>query len=184
MTQPPAEELTQQALSYARHQATKSLIDLAALMDRTGADCARCLEGVTDAQAEFRIPGEWSIKETLGHLLQASSDVNRAIAALAKGEPTRPAGGAIGVSSGGDRPFEELRRDLAGLWQETARLVSSLPEDGDLASTRAHPWFGELNFKEWIAFQRVHAMDHIQQVEKIKAHSQYPKAHPTSSGQD
>ncbi len=35
--------------------------------------------------------------------------------------------------------------------------------------------FGPLNGKEWIAFQRLHAMDHVQQMEKVKAHPGYPK---------
>jgi len=41
MTQ--AEDIREQALSYVRHQAAKGRADLAALMERTGADCARCL---------------------------------------------------------------------------------------------------------------------------------------------
>ena len=53
MTQSP--EIAQQALAYARHQAAKSLADLAALMERTGDDCARCLEGVSEAQAVGQI---------------------------------------------------------------------------------------------------------------------------------
>jgi hypothetical protein len=64
---------------------------------------------------------------------------------------------------------------LAGLWAESSQVVASLPEDGDRHRTWDHPAFGPLNFKEWIAFQRLHAMDHIQQIEKIRAHSAYPK---------
>jgi hypothetical protein len=80
----------------------------------------------------------------------------------------------MGVVSGADRSIEELRQALADLWRETAELVSSLPE-GNLERTWDHPAFGPLNFREWIAFQRIHAMDHIQQMEKIKAHPDYPK---------
>jgi hypothetical protein len=36
--------------------------------------------------------------------------------------------------------------------------------------------FGKLNILEWIAFQRVHAQDHIRQVEKNKADPAYPAA--------
>jgi hypothetical protein len=35
--------------------------------------------------------------------------------------------------------------------------------------------FGPLTSREWIAFQRLHAMDHIQQIEIIKANPDYPK---------
>lgn len=182
MTQQIDSEAREQALAYARHQAAKSLGELAAMMERTGEDCARSLEGVSEAQAEFKPSAsgrggeeDWSIKEVLGHLLSASASVNREIANLVEGRPASGVG-RTGVTTGGDRPIEELRRDLAELWSETARLVASLPEGASLESTREHPWFGALNFREWIAFQRMHAMDHVQQMEKLKAHPDYPEA--------
>ena len=173
MTQSP--EIAQQALAYARHQAAKSLADLAALMERTGADCARCLEDTSDAQASFSHGEEWSMKEVVGHMLGSSAAINHEIAGLAAGRESRPPG-RTGITAGGDRPIEELRRALAGLWAETGRLVASLPEDGNLERTWDHPWFGPLNFKEWIAFQRLHAMDHVQQMERLREHPDYPEA--------
>ncbi|MDP2675415.1 MAG: DinB family protein [Dehalococcoidia bacterium] len=173
MTQSP--EIAQQALAYARHQAAKSLADLAALMERTGSDCARCLDGVSDRQASFSHGEEWSMKEVVGHMLGSGEAINREIAGLAAGREASPPG-RTGLTAGGDRPIEELRRALAGLWAETGRLVASLPEDGNLERTWDHPWFGPLNFKEWIAFQRLHTMDHIQQMERLKEHTDYPEA--------
>ena len=173
MTQSP--EIAQQALAYARHQAAKSLADLAALMERTGAECAHCLESVTDTQASFSHGEEWSMKEVLGHMLGSSAAINHEIAGLAAGRESRPPG-RPGVTAGGDRPIEELQRALAGLWLETGRLVASLAEDGNLERTWDHPWFGPLNFKEWIAFQRLHAMDHVQQMERLREHPDYPEA--------
>jgi hypothetical protein len=99
--------------------------------------------------------------------------VNREIGNLA--EERASAGQArMGVVSGADRPIGELRQALARLWRETARLAVSLPEAG-LERTWEHPMFGPLNPEEWIAFQRLHAMDHIQQIEIIKANPDYPK---------
>ena len=173
MTQSP--EIAQQALAYIRHQAAKSLSELAALMERTGAECAHCLESVTDTQASFSHGEEWSMKEVLGHMLGSSAAINHEIAGLAAGRESRPVG-RTGVTAGGDRPIEELRRVLAELWVETGRLVASLAEDGNLERTWDHPWFGPLNFKEWIAFQRLHAMDHVQQMERLREHPDYPEA--------
>ena len=173
MTQSP--EISQQALAYIRHQAAKGLPDLAALMERTGAECARCLDDTSDAQASFSHGEEWSMKEVVGHMLGSGVAINREIAGLAAGKESSPPG-RTGVTAGGDRPIEELRRALAGLWAETGRLVASLPEDGNLERTWDHPWFGPLNFKEWIAFQRLHAMDHVQQMERLKQHPDYPEA--------
>jgi len=174
-------EQAAEVLAYARHQAAKSIADLTALMERTAADCARCTEGVTEHQARFRPPAgtgptgedEWSITDVLAHIIDSTATVNREIARLVEGTPPSPVTG-IGVTPGDDRPIEEIRRSLAGLWDETARLVASLPEDASLEPTRAHPWFGPLNFREWIAFQRLHALDHVQQIEKVKAAPGYP----------
>ena len=173
MTQSP--EIAQQVVSYIRHQATKGLPELAGLMERTGAECARCLEGASDAQASFSHGEEWSMKEVVGHMLGSGEVINREIAGLAAGKESSPPG-RVGLTAGGDRPIEELRRALAGLWAETGRLVASLREDGNLDQTWEHPWFGPLNFKEWIAFQRIHAMDHVQQMERLKEHPDYPEA--------
>ena len=168
-------DIREQALSYIRHQATKSMDDLAALIERTAADCARCLEGVSEEQAGFQYDQEWSMKEVLGHMLVSGKGVNKEIANLVENNPSGK-GARMGVVSGADRPIGELRQALADLWAETGRLVGSLPEDGNPKRTWDHPMFGPLNLREWIAFQRLHAMDHVQQMEKVKAHSDYPKA--------
>ena len=165
----------EQALSYMRHQAAKSLVDLVALVERTAADCDRCLEGVSEERAGFQYDQEWSMKEVLGHMIESGKGVNREIANLVEDRPSAREA-RIGVASGADRPVGELRRALTELWRETARLVASLPEDGNLERTWDHPMFGSLNFREWIAFQRMHALDHVQQMEKVKAHVNYPRA--------
>ncbi len=167
-------DIREQALSYIRHQAARSMDDLAALIERTAADCARCLESVSEKQAAFRYDEEWSIKEVLGHMLDSGKRVNNEIANRVENSPSGKEA-RMGVSSGADRPIGELRRALADLWSETGRLVASLPEDGNLERTWEHPAFGPLNFREWVAFQRLHAMDHVQQMEKVKAHPDYPK---------
>ncbi len=167
-------DIGEQALSYIRHQAAKSMDDLAGLMERTAADCARCLEGVSEEQASFQYDEEWSIKEVLGHMLDSGKGVNQEIANLVEDNPpSRMA--RMGIVSGADRSIEEMRQMLTDLWRETGQLVASLPEAGNLEQTWEHPAFGPLNFREWIAFQRLHAMDHVQQMEKVKAHMDYPK---------
>ena len=108
-------------------------------------------------------------------MLASGKGVNREIANLVEENPAGKQA-RMGVVSGAGQPIEKLRAALAELWEETGRLVASLPEGGNLDSTWEHPFFGQLNFKEWIAFQRLHAMDHVQQMQKVKAHPDYPKA--------
>lgn len=169
------EEITRQAQAYARHQAAKSLPELAELMERTRDECARCLEDVTEAQAAFMRGDEWSIKQVLGHAIGSAKAVNREIENLAAGRPPSITA-QTGIPAGGERSIEELRQAMDGLWAETMGLLASLPEDGNLDQKWEHPWFGPLNFKEWIAFQRMHTIDHVQQIEKMKSQPGYPGA--------
>lgn len=166
------DDLTQQALSYVRYQATKGTRSLAALMERTAPECARCLEGVSEEQAAFKPGSEWSIKEIVAHLVSVGAATNQVIQSLALGEEPPPDLGEAEPAA--DRPIDELRRDLAQMWEETCRLAASLPESGGLERTFPHPFFGPLNFREWLAFQRLHAMDHVQQIEEVKAAPGYP----------
>src|SRR3990172_11845346 len=90
-------DVTQQALAYMRHQASKDLADLAALMERTAADWQDCLQGMTDEQAHFQpaatgnpsaspAAGEgakWGDKEVIGHFLTSERGLNRQVARLA-----------------------------------------------------------------------------------------------------
>src|SRR5438552_17513045 len=67
------DEGTQLALSYIRHQASKSLAGLRVLAERTTADCGRCLEGISEEQARCKPGNEWSVKEVLDHLIYATA---------------------------------------------------------------------------------------------------------------
>ncbi len=187
MTQQATDPI-QQALEYMRHQGAKSLGDLDALMERTGADWQRCLEGMTDAQASCKpsVPtgpqgeDEWCAKEVLGHVLVSNRGINQQIIEMA--EVTPPIAShekirSMGVQSEAEEalPIAELRMKIAAVCDETRTLAASLSASDKLDERFPHPIFGPLNLKEWIAFHRIHAMDHIQQIEKIKADPAYPK---------
>ena len=176
------------AQEYLHHQGAKSLVDLGALMDRTAVDWERCLDGMSDAQAVFKPAtptgpegeDEWCTKEVLGHVLASQRGLNVTIATMAGVEPPAQAEQirAMGVQSPEDeaRSLADLRPRMAAVCDESQRLVTSLPEGEKLAQKLPHPIFGPLNLKEWFAFHRVHAMDHIQQIDAIKADAGYPKA--------
>ena len=162
-----------------RHQAAKGLDSLAALLERTRADWDRCLEGMSDKQATFAPAGEWSAKEVLGHAVRACRGVNGQITEAVAGRGVgSPFGDAAALRNqpavDEQRPVSDLRRDVAATFEETRLLATSLSGSPNLDATFQHPFFGQLNIREWIAFQRIHAMDHIQQIEKIKAGPAYP----------
>jgi hypothetical protein len=66
--------------------------------------------------------------------------------------------------------------ELSAFFEETVTLIGALRNSTNLTATFPHPALGPLNLKEWLVFHRGHAMDHIQQIERIKAHAAYPKA--------
>jgi len=178
----PRDERTQQVLTYVRYQATESLTDLRVLVERTAADSGRCLEGISEEQACFQPGNEWSIKEVLDHLIYATArQVTERIRHLAVRRPPRPFT-ADDSSGRAMQTIEERRQELARLLDEAVVLVSVLPAGDLLAGTWEHPSLGPLNLKELIAYHRLHVMDHVQQIEKIKAEPGYPRvrAHPAS----
>ena len=187
MTQAMDDRMTK-AQEYLRHQGSKSLDELGALMDRTAGDWERCLQVMSDAQATFKPStptgpegeDEWCTKEVLGHVLASQRGLNVTIAQMADVEPPAQAEQIrqMGVKSEADEalPFSELRPKIAAVCEESKRLVTSLQEGEKLSRQFPHPIFGQLNLKEWFAFHRVHAMDHIQQIDKIKADPNYPGA--------
>ena len=71
--------------------------------------------------------------------------------------------------------IQELRQEMGRLLEETVMLVGSLPEGDMPRGTWEQPSLGPLNLKELIALHRVHVMDHVQQIEKIKAEPGYPR---------
>ena len=90
-------EIIQRAVDYCSHQAGKGIDSLVALMERTGEDWRRCLDGVSEAQAQFSpAEDEWTTKEVVTHFLLATSGVNKQIGELTKtfdgsGRPAMPA---------------------------------------------------------------------------------------------
>jgi hypothetical protein len=170
----------QQALDYMRYQGAKSFDDLTALIDRTGVQWSNALDGVSDTQATFQPQGEWCAKEVLGHLITANRGINQTIADLARVQSPRSAerAKAMGEISAEYETMDvgELRGEVGAVFSEITQLMASLEGSDKLDQSFPHPIFGPLNLKEWFAFHRVHAMDHIQQLDKIKADPAYPSS--------
>ena len=168
------DERTQQALAYIRHQASRSLAELRVLAERTAADCGRCLEGISEEQACFKPSNEWSVKEVLDHMIYATAQV---IIELIRDICSRKAPRPYTPDPSGGRAMQsiqELRKEMDRLLEETVALVGSLQEGDMPPETWEHPTLGPLNIKELIALHRLHIMDHVQRIEKIKGDQGYP----------
>jgi len=171
-------DLIKQAVGYCSHQASKGIDSLVALMQRTGDDWKRCLDGVSETQADFSpAKGEWTTKEVVTHFLTTTGGVNDQIRKLTRGEDV----GQLAPGGPDQRPTEtpsvpELSAETVAIFDEIADLTRALEGNGNLGKQFPHPAFGQLDILQWIAFQRLHGMDHMQQIEKNKADAGYPKA--------
>lgn len=170
-----------EVMSYMRHQASKGLPALGELMERTGKEWVTCLDGMSEEQANFGQEGEWSSKAVLGHILSVSRRINRQIEEIAAGknpgEPfTDPALTMAEQREYREMRIAELRANAVAMMQEAKAVADSLEEGAAYLETRfRHPMFGDMNVPEWLAFQRVHSLDHMQQIEKNKADPAYPR---------
>lgn len=184
----------ERAAQFLHHQGTKGLEELGAMMRQTAADWERCLDGMTEAQSTHppepweytptAASGEgpkWCVKETIGHYLVSERSLNNTAAAFA-GVPAPPDPPETVREMGAQSPeyesmpLDALRERLADFFEETLTLIGRLDGSTNMDAAFAHPVFGPLNVKEWLAFHRLHAMDHIEQIARIKADAGYPKA--------
>ena len=124
---------------------------------------------------------KWSAKEVIGHFMFSERSLNQRIAELA-GLPAPltqvPRVRAMGEQSAEDerQTIDELRRRLVSFFHDTRALLSSLESRGVPNGSFPHPVFGPLTVTEWIAFHRLHSIDHIRQIDAVKSAPAYPAA--------
>lgn len=132
----------------------------------------RATEKVSDVQADFKPDAEsWSIREIVEHVLNVSRAGMRRIEDLS-------AGRELSSHEAGRMPtkFSMLRRHLTEHSIRYSALLERLPPSPDYDATAPHVSFGELNFRSWFVFERVHDTDHLGQIEGVKATAGYPDA--------
>ncbi len=135
------------------------------------------LDGVTDEQAAFKpSPDDWSIREVALHILRGSRGTRGLVERLSAGETPATGGGRVF-----EPPKEETEAPIASLREELLRdgvawcvATEQLPPRPALEPTAPHPMFGELHARAWYLFERVHDLDHANQIKAVKAAPGYP----------
>jgi uncharacterized damage-inducible protein DinB len=167
-------ELSEEQLrirAYLQGQAAK--LSLPALIAKVRDDSAQLREAALRAEdADWTLrpaAEEWSVNDVLGHVVDTCHRVNAGIiGAIESG--TKPVGlrDALVHEKSARRPMEwwdELVAAREGLFARLA--VASADEHLDV--TWNHPFFGELNWREWVLFLRLHDLDHARQIAGILA---------------
>ncbi len=94
----------------------------------------RLLSPLTDQQAEFRYaPGKWSVKEVLGHVIDAERIFAYRILRIARGDQTPLAGfeqdDYIQTGNFSARTLTDLLEEFSSVREATITLVRSLDDD-------------------------------------------------------
>ena len=165
------DEARQTVVSYLAHQGKKDVSAVVEVIERERRRLLDLLGDISQEQAEFvPSPGQWSIRDVVRHVAGSERGVARIIAELAGAVEPAEAPAVAGQS------LTELCRELKEARVQLLQVVQRLGQDANLDAKHEHPFFGSLNWKEWLAFQRVHDGDHIQQIEAVQRSSSYPKA--------
>jgi hypothetical protein len=164
------DDVRQTVVSYLTHQGKKDVPAILEVIERARRRLLDLLVDVSQAQAEFAPSGgEWCIRDVVEHVVAAERGVVEIVARLA-GVAAPPAG-----PPAAGRSLADLRKDLASVRAQLRALARGLAEDASLDVKHDHYFFGALNWKEWLAFQRVHDGDHIEQIEAVQRSPSYPK---------
>ena len=180
MTTAP-DEVVDRITSYIRHNAGKEPQALRTLVEQGHAQLTRLLDGLTAEQAAFKPALDvWSVMELLQHVTTAKRGVARICEQLSRGEQLAGQGREGDEQDGvmGPKMFSSLaeaRGVLESAHQELLDFVGGLSAAADLDARFNHFLFGDLNCREWAAFQRVHDGDHSNQIEQIMAAPGFPQ---------
>lgn len=132
------------------------------------------LDDLTEEQTRFS-PGEgkWSIMEVGRHMANANRGSMIVVALLLKGK--RPEGDVkMGLMDEPASSFQEVIDANAKALDKIEAALGRFAGDYDTTTTYAHPFFGELNTRQWVTFCFVHLAAHINQIKRIKGSPGYP----------
>ena len=167
-------DMIERITGYIQHNAAKEPPALRALVQQGHDQLCALLDRLSEEQARWK-PGadDWCTLELLQHVVTAKRGVARICQRLAgTGREGDEQDGVMGKHAFAS--LAEAREALDAAHEETLAFI-----DGPLASANVetrfnHFIFGDLNCREWAAFQRVHDGDHSGQIEKIVAAPGYP----------
>jgi hypothetical protein len=180
MTATPREELLKRAGAYIEHNAGKEPAELRGLVQQGNTQLLSLLDGMSPAQARYKPgPDDWCVIEVLQHVATAKRGVARICARLAAGEAMAGTGREGDEQDGvmGPKTFATVAEACDAIGSAHEGLLAFI--DGPLATANVdtrfrHFIFGDLNCREWTAFQRIHDGDHTNQIQQIIAAPGYP----------
>lgn len=152
----------QEAAKLFVSESTK-ILTIADRVDRTQASRRILIKRLPGMEDSSRY---WSLYMTMDHLCIVNRFTIDVINSLLKGELPQ-----IVASTAAVKPREDVNHSVVPLFRSIcAEFEASFPPNRDLKSEikLAHPWFGELNAKQWHFFAGFHMNLHRKQMIKIE----------------
>jgi hypothetical protein len=168
----PAEDI-QRVRDYLLAQANK--LTIPELVEKVRKDTLvlkDLAEGTSDATfREKPGPDDWSQAEVWTHILQMNDHGSTAISGILDSGSAPPR--ANDILTGETRPDLATAQDYYATYLERreALLTRASEARGDehLEIKINHPMFGDLSWREWLLFMRVHDLDHARQLQSVAA---------------
>jgi uncharacterized damage-inducible protein DinB len=124
------------------------------------------------SDADFRTPpqeGEWAAADVLAHVGQIAAMEERSIRIMIeRGEQPPPIRDVLETAPA-SATREQMLAQLEESRQKLITLVLQADPQAHLDVTWGHGEFGQMNWREWLLFARVHALDHARQMQSISA---------------
>ena len=122
--------------------------------------------------ADFRtVPGEgeWSAADVLAHIRRIAVFDERSICGvLERGEQPANADDVL-EQAPTNATREQLLADIEALRERLITVVLQADPQAHLDIVWGHNEFGNMNWREWLLFARVHTLDHTRQMQAIAA---------------
>jgi uncharacterized damage-inducible protein DinB len=135
-----------------------------------------CLRKVSEEEGDWAPSADdWSVKQVAHHILNSSRSVQRVVRALSIGE-TADSSNIEPPRETTEASVNELIEQLRDDGIEWTSVIAGLPPEPPTQPTSEHPMFGQLHARAWFLFQRTHDLDHVGQINAIKATAGYPGA--------
>ena len=176
-SRPP--DVIERVTGYIRHNANKEPQSVRELVQKGHDQLAGLLDGMSEEQAAFKPgPDDWSVLELMAHVVTAKRGVARICARLARGEQVTNFGGEGEEQDGIARDkfisLAEARAAADAAHRELLAFIDGALSQANEDARFRHFLFGDLNCREWAAFQRVHDGDHAGQIGQITSAPGYP----------
>lgn len=161
----PMEAEFERIRGYLQQQAAeKSIPELFERVKEGMAELLDAARSIPAAVLSTNPPGDdWSPMDCLKHAVQSNLQVAQDVLHVAL-SGSRPGEPEPELAPDRDGLIAAQEASLDSLWAH----VSEAEPHSNLHVTWPHPFFGELNWREWLLFLRIHAKDHARQLAAMR----------------